>query len=68
MMRQNLGWAIGYNSIAVPIAAGVFEPSLGLELRPEIAALSMPAAGHRQAHGRTDRPARRRRRRCVRDP
>jgi len=40
-MRQNLGWAIGYNSIAIPIAAGVFEPSLGLELRPEIAALSM---------------------------
>ena len=40
-MHQNLGWAIGYNSIALPIAAGVFEPSLGLVLRPEIAALSM---------------------------
>src|SRR5882757_2791521 len=40
-MRQNLGWAIGYNSIALPIAAGVFQPSLGLELRPEIAALTM---------------------------
>ena len=40
-MRQNLGWAIGYNSIALPIAAGVFEPSLGLVLRPEVAALSM---------------------------
>jgi Cu2+-exporting ATPase len=40
-MRQNLGWAVGYNSVALPIAAGVFEPSLGLELRPEIAALSM---------------------------
>jgi Cu2+-exporting ATPase len=40
-MRQNLGWAIGYNAIALPIAAGVFEPSFGLELRPEIAALSM---------------------------
>ena len=40
-MHQNLGWAIGYNSIALPIAAGVFQPSLGLELRPEIAALSM---------------------------
>jgi Cu2+-exporting ATPase len=40
-MRQNLGWAIGYNTIALPIAAGVFEPSLGLVLRPEIAALSM---------------------------
>jgi P-type Cu2+ transporter len=40
-MRQNLGWAIGYNAIALPIAAGVFQPSLGLVLRPEIAALSM---------------------------
>jgi len=40
-MRQNLGWAIGYNTIALPIAAGVFEPSFGLVLRPEIAALSM---------------------------
>jgi P-type Cu2+ transporter len=40
-MRQNLGWAIGYNAVALPIAAGVFEPSIGLVLRPEIAALSM---------------------------
>jgi Cu2+-exporting ATPase len=39
-MHQNLGWAVGYNSIALPIAAGVFQP-LGLVLRPEIAALSM---------------------------
>jgi P-type Cu2+ transporter len=40
-MRQNLAWAVGYNVIAIPIAAGIFEPSLGLVLRPEIAALSM---------------------------
>ncbi|UOY00139.1 heavy metal translocating P-type ATPase [Blastococcus sp. PRF04-17] len=40
-MRQNLGWAIGYNAMALPIAAGVFEPAFGLVLRPEIAALSM---------------------------
>ena len=40
-MRQNLGWAIGYNTLALPIAAGVFEPALGLVLRPEIAALTM---------------------------
>jgi P-type Cu2+ transporter len=39
-MRQNLGWAIGYNSLAIPIAAGVFDP-WGLTLRPEIAAISM---------------------------
>ena len=40
-MRQNLGWAVGYNAIALPIAAGVFVPAFGLMLRPEIAALSM---------------------------
>jgi Cu2+-exporting ATPase len=39
--RQNLGWAVGYNAIAIPIAAGVFAPAFGLVLRPEIAALSM---------------------------
>jgi Cu2+-exporting ATPase len=39
-MKQNLGWAIGYNSLALPIAAGAFEP-LGFTLRPEIAAISM---------------------------
>ena len=36
-MRQNLGWAIGYNTLALPIAAGVFEPAFGFTLRPEIA-------------------------------
>lgn len=40
-MRQNLGWAVGYNLIALPIAAGVFVPAFGFSLRPEIAALSM---------------------------
>jgi P-type Cu2+ transporter len=39
-MRQNLGWAVGYNTVALPIAAGVFA-GWGLILRPEIAALSM---------------------------
>jgi Cu2+-exporting ATPase len=37
-MRQNLWWAVGYNVIAFPLAAGVFYPFL---LRPEIAALAM---------------------------
>ena len=40
-MRQNLGWAVGYNVMALPIAAGVFKPAFGLVLRPEIAAISM---------------------------
>jgi Cu2+-exporting ATPase len=39
-MRQNLAWAIGYNSIALPIAAGALEP-LGLTLNPAIGALAM---------------------------
>ncbi|MGH2554619.1 MAG: heavy metal translocating P-type ATPase [Actinomycetota bacterium] len=39
-MKQNLGWAVGYNSLALPIAGGVFA-DFGLTLRPEIAALSM---------------------------
>ncbi|GAA6524978.1 heavy metal translocating P-type ATPase [Intrasporangium sp. DVR] len=39
-MRQNLGWAVGYNAVALPIAAGVFA-AWGLTLRPEVAALSM---------------------------
>jgi Cu2+-exporting ATPase len=40
-MRQNLGWAIGYNAVALPIAAGVFYPAFGIMLSPEIAAISM---------------------------
>jgi len=39
-MRQNLGWAVGYNVIALPIAGGAFAWA-GLTLRPEIAALAM---------------------------
>ncbi len=39
-MRQNLAWAVGYNSLALPIAAGVFAP-IGFTLRPEIGAISM---------------------------
>jgi len=37
-MHQNLGWAVGYNVIAFPLAAGVLYPLL---LSPEIAALAM---------------------------
>jgi len=37
-MHQNLWWAVGYNVIAFPLAAGVLYP---FTLSPEIAALSM---------------------------
>ncbi len=40
-MKENLFWAVGYNTVALPIAAGVFEPAFGLVLRPEIAAITM---------------------------
>lgn len=39
-MRQNLIWAVGYNSLALPLAAGVFAP-IGFVLRPEVGAISM---------------------------
>jgi Cu2+-exporting ATPase len=39
-MHQNLAWAIGYNSLAIPVAAGIFEP-LGFTLSPAVGALSM---------------------------
>src|SRR2546421_775995 len=39
-MRQNLAWAVGYNSLAIPLAAGILEPE-GFTLSPAVAALSM---------------------------
>jgi Cu2+-exporting ATPase len=42
-MRQNLAWAVGYNTLALPIAAGVFAP-LGFVLRPEVGAIAMSAS------------------------
>lgn len=37
-MHQNLGWAVAYNVVAFPMAAGVFYP---LVISPEVAALAM---------------------------
>ena len=40
-IRQNLFWAFFYNSIGIPVAAGVLYPALGITLNPMIAAATM---------------------------
>ena len=40
-MQQNLGFALVYNALGVPIAAGVLYPAFGLLLSPMLAALAM---------------------------
>jgi len=40
-MKQNLGFALVYNALGVPLAAGLLYPSLGLLLSPMVAALAM---------------------------
>jgi Cu+-exporting ATPase len=40
-VRQNLLFAFGYNSLGVPIAAGVLYPLTGTLLAPAVAAAAM---------------------------
>jgi Cu+-exporting ATPase len=40
-MRQNLGFALVYNALGIPIAAGVLYPFTGILLSPVIAAVAM---------------------------
>jgi Cu2+-exporting ATPase len=42
-MRQNLGWAAGYNLVAVPLAAGILAP-IGFVLPMAVGALLMSAS------------------------
>ncbi len=41
VMRQNLGWALAYNVLGIPIAAGLLYPFFGLLLSPSIAGAAM---------------------------
>ncbi len=40
-IRQNLFWAFIYNTIGIPVAAGVLYPFWGIQLNPMIAAAAM---------------------------
>jgi len=41
LVKQNLLWAFGYNSAAIPLAAGVLYPFFSQIVSPELAALLM---------------------------
>lgn len=41
VMRQNLGWALVYNVIGIPIAAGVLYPHFHILLSPVLASMAM---------------------------
>ena len=40
-IKQNLFWALFYNAICIPVAAGLFYPAFGLKLSPMLGALAM---------------------------
>ncbi|HKX04283.1 MAG TPA: HAD-IC family P-type ATPase, partial [Methylomirabilota bacterium] len=41
IVKENLGWAFGYNLVLVPVAAGMLYPIWGLQLSPILAGLAM---------------------------
>ncbi|MEJ6478513.1 MAG: copper-translocating P-type ATPase [Octadecabacter sp.] len=40
-IKQNLGWAFGYNVLLIPVAAGILFPLWGVMLSPQLAAGAM---------------------------
>jgi len=40
-IRQNLFWAFAYNTLSIPIAAGVLYPNFGILLNPMLAGMAM---------------------------
>jgi Cu+-exporting ATPase len=43
-IRQNLFFALAYNGIGIPVAAGILYPAFGIRLSPVIAAAAMAAS------------------------
>jgi len=41
VIKENLGWAFGYNLVLVPVAAGALYPMWGIQLSPILAGLAM---------------------------
>jgi Cu+-exporting ATPase len=40
-VKQNLGWAFGYNAAMIPLAAGILYPVVSQMVSPELASLLM---------------------------